>query len=164
MVGTMGTKMLRTYIVVLATVLTLTLAVTMPTLAQKRPPVPFGRDHVVYAINHKGVITLQNRPAVEGRDQIVFTITDEGVIDMGGDIRLGKCSDLLRHRDEVRDLEKLGALRACEKAGFTANGSPTQDGVGPQTPLSETGGLPVILIPIALLALSGILIRKSTAP
>jgi len=32
-----------------------------------------------------------------------------------------------------------------------------------QTPLSETGGLPIILVPVALLVLGGLLIRKSTA-
>jgi hypothetical protein len=136
----------------------------MPAFAQKRPPIPFGQDQVVYAINYKGVITLQNRPAVERQDQVVFTITDMGVIDMGGDIRLGKCGDLLRHRDEVRDYEKLGALSACEKAGFTANGSPTQVSVESPTPLSEAGGPPLILVPITLLVTGGLLIRKSTAP
>jgi hypothetical protein len=35
---------------------------------------------------------------------------------------LGKCSDLLQHGVEVPDLVKLGALRACEKVGYSANG------------------------------------------
>jgi len=82
---------------------------------------------------------------------------------MGGDMVLGKCSDLLQHRNEVRDLEKLGALRACEKAGFTANGSRIQDSVDPKTPLTKTGGFPIILVPIALIIVARLLIRKSTA-
>ena len=104
----------------------------------------------------------QNRPPIQRQDQIAFAINDKGVIFMGGDISLGKCSDLLQHRDEVPDLVKLGALRACEKAGYSATGSPTQDRVEPQTPLTKTGGLPIILVPIALLLVGGLLIRKST--
>ena len=161
----MGPATIRASIVVLATVLMLTLAVTTPALAQNRPPIPFGQDHIIFAINdwNKGIITLQNRPPIQRPDQVVFVINDKGGIDMGGDVVLGKCSDLLQHRNEVRDLEKLGALRACKKAGFTANGSRIQDSVEPKTPLTKTGGPPLILVPIALLVGGGLLIRKSAA-
>ena len=91
-----------------------------------------------------------NTPALAQYEQ-TFAINGKGVLSMGGDIVLGKCSDLLQHRNEVRDLVKLGALRACEKAGYTAS-------------LSKTGGLPVILVPITLLIVGGLLIRKTTAP
>jgi hypothetical protein len=51
-----------TRMLVLALVLAITSAVTTPALAQNRPPIPFGQDHVVYAINDwkKGVITAKS--------------------------------------------------------------------------------------------------------
>ena len=55
------------------------------------------------------------------------------------------------------------AVSECEKAGFSVNGSPTQDRVEPQTSLTKTGGLPIILVPIALLVVGRLLVRKSTA-
>lgn len=99
-------------------------------------------------------------PALAQQD---FSINDKGYITMGGDVGLGKCGDLLQHRDEVPDLVALGAIRACKRAGYSAKGSPTQESVEPQTPLSKTGGLPIILVPITLLIVGGLLIRKSTA-
>jgi hypothetical protein len=93
-----------------------------------------------------------------------FEITDKGGIIQGGDLAWGKCGSLLRQTDEhTKDFDQVQAARACEKAGYSAKGSPTQDRVQTQTSLSETGGLPVILVPVALLAACGLLIRKSTA-
>ena len=93
-----------------------------------------------------------------------FEITDKGWIIQGGDLAWGKCSSLVQETDEhTKDFDQVQAARACEKAGYSAKGSPTQDRVQSQTPLSETGGLPIILVPVALLVLGGLLIRKSTA-
>jgi hypothetical protein len=100
-----------TRVLVLALVLAITLAVSIPALAQND-----------------------------------VAINDKGVVSIGGDVVLGKCSDLLQHRDEVPDL--MDAVRACEKAGYSA-------------PLTETGGPPIILVPIALLVAGGLLIRLS---
>src|SRR5215217_420909 len=92
-----------------------------------------------------------------------FEITDKGWIIQGGDLAWGKCSSLVQETDEhTKDFDQVQAARACEKAGYSAKGSPTQDRVQSQTPLSETGGLPIILVPVALLVLGGLLIRKST--
>src|SRR5215216_1165961 len=75
-----------------------------------------------------------------------FEITDKGWIIQGGDLALGKCSTLLQETDEhTKDFDQVQAARACEKAGYTAKGPPTQDKVEPQTPLSKTGGPPIIL-------------------
>ena len=93
-----------------------------------------------------------------------YEITDKGYIIQGGDLVWGKCGSLLKQTDEhTKDFDQVQAARACEKAGYSAKGSPTQDGVEPQAPLSKTGGPPVILVPIALLIVDGLLIRKATA-
>jgi hypothetical protein len=80
-----------------------------------------------------------------------FAITDKGHLVEGGDVVLPKCSTLLQQSDEF---SKYGfyedAAKACKAAERTA-------------PLSETGGPPVILIPIALLVVGGLFIRKSSA-
>ncbi len=84
-----------------------------------------------------------------------FNVTDEGWLSEGGDIAWGKCSKIPR---EVFSEElPPQAARACEEAGFPVKGSPTQ------TPLPDTGGPPIILVPVALLVVGGLLFRKSTA-
>ena len=98
-------------------------------------------------------------PALAQND---FKVTNNGVLWVGGDVSFGKCSSLqLDMFLSKSDQEK--AVRVCKKAGFPVKGSPTQDKVEPQTPLSKTGGPPLILVPIALLIVGGLLIRKSTA-
>lgn len=82
-----------------------------------------------------------------------FNVTDKGWLSEGGDIAWGKCSKIPR---EVFSGElPPQAARACEEAGFPVKGSPTQ------TPLPDTGGPPIILVPITLLVVGGLLIRKS---
>jgi hypothetical protein len=80
-----------------------------------------------------------------------FAITDQGHLVEGGDVVLPKCSTLLKHSDEF---SKYGfyedAAKACKAAEHSSS-------------LTKTGGLPVILVPIALLVVGGFLIRKSTA-
>jgi hypothetical protein len=93
-----------------------------------------------------------------------FEITDKSFIIQGGDLVWGKRSTLLQRTEEhPGDFDQVQAARACKKAGYSVKGSPTQDRVEPQTPLTKTGDLPVILVPIALLVVGGLLIRKSTA-
>ena len=111
-------------VVAILVVLAMTLAVTMPALADT--PIPGHPD---------------------------FAISDNGVLVEGRDVVLGKCSTLLQERDELsrsRYESDREAVKACEAAGYSA-------------PLTKTGGLPVILVPIALLVVGGFLIRKSTA-
>ena len=92
-----------------------------------------------------------------------FEITDKGWIIQGGDLGWGKCPSLIKQTDEhTKDFDQVQAARACKAAGYMAKGPPTRQ--EPQAPLSKTGGPPIILVPIALLALGGLLIRKSTAP
>ena len=94
-----------------------------------------------------------------------WKVTDNGVLverTFSGPWPYGKCSNLPWQKlffdvPPGEGLHPQEAIRACEKAGFSVN-------VEPQTPLSETGGLPIILVPIALLVAFGLLIRKSTAP
>jgi hypothetical protein len=91
-----------------------------------------------------------------------FEVTDKGWIIQGGDLAWGKCPSLVKQTDEhTGDSDQVQAARACEAAGYTAKGPPTQQ--EPQAPLSKTGGLPIILVPIALIVVCGFLIRKSTA-
>jgi hypothetical protein len=84
-----------------------------------------------------------------------FEITDNGELIEGGDIGWGKCSTLLQRRDDLSPNEpyyesEIRVIRACEKAENMAL-------------LADTGGPPIILVPIALLAVGGLLIRKSIA-
>ena len=80
-----------------------------------------------------------------------YKITDKGYLIEGGDVMLPKCSTLLQQSEEFSKYGFYeGAARACKKAVDSA-------------PLTKTGGLPVILIPIALLVACGFLICKSTA-
>jgi hypothetical protein len=79
-----------------------------------------------------------------------FEITDNGNLVHGGDVIVGKCgSSSQRFAFQSASLREEAA-RACEKAGYSAS-------------LTKTGGLPVILVPIALLVVGGLFIRKSTA-
>jgi hypothetical protein len=85
-------------------------------------------------------------------------VTDNGLVQKA-DIAAGHCRDLgtddfPRGMYSESDFEKI--IRACEKKGFSVN-------VERQTALSKTGGLPIIIVPIALLVVGGLLIRKSTA-
>ena len=79
-----------------------------------------------------------------------FEMTDKGTLVYGGDVIVGKCGippeDFAFQSASLRER----AASACEKAGYSA-------------PLSKTGGLPIILAPIALLVACGFLICKSTA-
>ena len=136
--GLMITRML-----VLATVLALILAVTTPVLAdqQDKPPKPPPR------------IDMGTMQRIPGTD---YWITDKGWLFSGRDVIVAKCGP-------TENFENEEDARACEKAGYSVKGSPTQHRVEPQTPLTNTGGLPVTLVPIALLVASGLLIRKSTA-
>jgi hypothetical protein len=78
-----------------------------------------------------------------------FEITDKGVLIHERDVIVGKCGSSQRFAFQSASLREEAA-RACEKAGYSAS-------------LAKTGGLPVILVPIALLVVGGLLIRKSTA-
>ena len=92
-------------------------------------------------------------------------VTDNGSVGKE-DISAGNCRDLGPNRPNIglnnffrgiyseSDIEKIVSL--CEKKGFSVS-------VERQTSLSKTGGPPLILVPIALLVLGGLLIRKSTA-
>ena len=75
-----------------------------------------------------------------------FEITDNGKLVHGGDVIVGKCGsppeDFAFQSKTLRE----EAARACEKAGDSA-------------PLTETGGPPIILVPIGLLVVGGLLIR-----
>ena len=99
-------------------------------------------------------ITLAVTTPALGRSE--FTVSDDGRLFRGGDIAYGKCSTIPRKWFASGYLPPQAA-RACEEAGFPVKGSPTK------TPLAKTGGLPVILVPVALLVVGGLLIRKSTA-
>ena len=116
-------------------VLTITLAVTTPALAipdfDTAKPIPGYPD---------------------------YEITDKGFLVYQGDAVLGKCGSTQDFGFLSESLNEQAA-RACEKA--TTEGLPTQDGEERQTPLAETGGLPVILSPFALLVVGGLLIRKT---
>jgi hypothetical protein len=135
----MGTAKLRTSIVVLAKVLAITLAVTSPAFAMP---------------------DSNTAKPIPGYPE--FEVTDKGWIIQGGDLAWGKCPSLVKQTDEhTGDFDQVQAARACEAAGYTAKGPTTQQ--EPQAPLSKTGGPPLILVPIALLIVGGLLIRKSTA-
>ena len=131
-----------TRVLVLAIVLAITLVVTTPALAMP---------------------DFNTAKPIPGYPE--FEITDKGWIIQGGDLAWGKCGSLLKQTDEhTKDFDQAQAARACEAAGYTAKGPPTQDKVEPQTPLSKTGGPPIILVPIALLVVCGLLIRKLHSP
>lgn len=78
-----------------------------------------------------------------------YEITDKGFLIYEGDAIVGRCGSSESFAFQS-PLFREEAARACEKAERSAL-------------LTETGGLPVILIPIALLVVGGLLIRKSTA-
>ena len=69
-----------------------------------------------------------------------FETTDKSFIIQGGDLVWGKRSTLLQRTEEhPGDFDQVQAARACKKAGYSVKGSPTQDRVEPQTPLTKTG-------------------------
>ena len=116
-----------------AMVLTITLAVTTPAFAQR----DFNTAKPIPGYPH-------------------HEITEKGVLIEGGDVVLGKCSTLFQDSDLLSGYGFYEeAVSACEKAGYTE--------AGYTAPLANTGGLPVVLVPIALLAVCGLLIRKSVA-
>ena len=123
--------------------LAITLAVATPALAdqQDKPPKPPPR------------IDMGTMKRIPGTD---YWITDKGWLFSGRDVIVARCGP-------TENFENEEDARACEKAGYSVKGSPTQDRVEPQTPLSKTGGFPVILVPVALLVAGGLLIRKYTA-
>jgi hypothetical protein len=123
---------------VLAMVLAVTLAVTTPALGQG------------YSQKHqypRGVFVADNGSVGKG------DISAGNCRDLGPDRPNTGPNNFFRGMYSESDIEKI--VIACEKAGFLV--------VGRQTPLSETGGPPLILVPIALLVAGGLLIRKSTA-
>ena len=86
-----------------------------------------------------------------------FEITDNGHLIFQGDVGVGKCGSTQNFAFLDKSLDKK-AVRACEKAGFPVKGSQTQ------SPLPDTGGPPLTLVPIAFLMVGGLLLfRKSTA-
>ena len=78
-----------------------------------------------------------------------YEITDKGTLVYQRDVIVGKCGSSQPFAFRSKSLREEAA-RACEKAGYSAS-------------LVKTGGLPVIVVPIALLVVGGLLIRKSTA-
>jgi hypothetical protein len=135
----MGTTKLLLSTVVLVIMLATTLAVTTPAFAQP---------------------DFNTAKFIPGYPE--FEVTDKGWIIQGGDLAWGKCPSMIKQTDEhTGDSDQVQAARACEAAGYTAKGPPTQQ--EPRAPLSKTGGLPIILVPIALGLVCGFLIRKSTA-
>jgi hypothetical protein len=97
-------------------------------------------------------------PAVAGTDFATakpipgypdYEITDNGNLVYGGDTIEGKCGGVEGFDFLTKSLNEEAA-RACKAAGYP-------------TSLAKTGGLPIILVPVALLVLGGLLIRKSTA-
>jgi hypothetical protein len=78
-----------------------------------------------------------------------FEITDRGYLIHQRDVILGKCGSTQYFDFPSKSLNEQAA-RACEKAEHMAL-------------LAETGGPPIILVPIALLVVGGLLIRKSIA-
>jgi hypothetical protein len=78
-----------------------------------------------------------------------FEITNKGNLIHQRDVILGNCDDVEDFSFPDESLNEQAA-RACEKAEH-------------MTPLTDTGGPPIILVPIALLVAGGLLIRKSTA-
>jgi len=90
-----------------------------------------------------GSPALASKPIAYSPD---YEVRKNGVLVEDGDVILGKCSKVLQH-DELY-LRK--AVKACEAAGYSPS-------------LTDTGGPPITLVPVALLVAGGLLIRKSTA-
>ena len=78
-----------------------------------------------------------------------YEITDNGNLVYGGDTIEGKCGGVEDFGFLTKSLNEEAA-RACEAAGYP-------------TSLAKTGGFPIILVPIAMLVVGGLLIRKLTA-
>ena len=111
---------------VVAMVMTITLAVTTPALAD---------DDIATATRIPGYPD--------------YEITDKGFLVYQRDVIVGKCGSSQPFAFQSKSLREEAA-RACEKAEQLA-------------PLAETGGPPIILVPITLLVVGGLLFRKSTA-
>ena len=78
-----------------------------------------------------------------------YEITDKGFLIHGGDVVVGKCGSARPFAFQSKS-DREEAARACKKAADSAL-------------LAETGGVPIILVPVTLLVAGGLLIRKSTA-
>ena len=78
-----------------------------------------------------------------------YEITDKGNLIYQRDVIVGQCGSSQDFAFNSKSLDEEAA-KACEKAERLA-------------PLSKTGGPPLILVPIALLLVGGLLIRKATA-
>ena len=121
----------------LAMVLTITLAVTTPARAyQQAEPSKLPNFDIGTATPIPGYPD--------------FEITNKGLLVYGGDRVVGKCGATQDFGFQSKSLDEQ-ATRACEKAEQLA-------------PLPDTGGLPIILVPIGLPLVGALLFRKSTAP
>ena len=121
-----------TRVLVLAMVLAITLAVTTPALANQQDEPPELPD-----------IRIGTATPIPGYPD--FEITDTGYLIHQRDVILGNCDDTEGFDFPDESLNEQAA-RACEKAEHMA-------------PLTDTGGPPIILVPIALLVAGGLLIR-----
>lgn len=128
-----------TRMLVLAMMLAVTLAVTTPALAD---------------------VDIATATPIPGYPD--FEITDKGFLIHERDVVVGRCGSSQRFAFQSASLREEAA-RACEKAGYSAKGSRTQDREELQAPLPKTGGLPLVLAPIALLVGGGLLIRRATS-
>jgi hypothetical protein len=95
-------------------------------------------------------------PALAGTDNAKpvmgypdYEITENGNLIWQRDVIVGKCGSTQDFAFLSKSMDKA-AREACRAAGYP-------------TSLSNTGGPPLILVPITLLILGGFLIRKSTA-
>jgi hypothetical protein len=77
-------------------------------------------------------------------------ITDKGHLIYQRDVILGGCGSTHSFNFPSNSLNEQAA-RACEKAEHMA-------------PLADTGGPPIILVPLALLVAGALLFHKSTTP
>jgi hypothetical protein len=118
---------------VLAMVLAIALAVATRALANQQDGPP--------------EIDIGTATPIEGYPD--YEITDNGFLVYQRDVIVGKCGSSHPFAFQSKSL-RAEAARACEKAGYPAS-------------LAKTGGLPVTLVPIALLVVGGLLIRKSIA-
>jgi hypothetical protein len=118
---------------VVAMVLTITLAVATPALANQQDGPP--------------EIDIGTATPIPGYPD--YEITDKGFLVYQRDVIVGKCGSSQPFAFQSKSLREEAA-RACEMAEQLA-------------PLAETGGPPIILVPITLLVIGGLLIRKSIA-
>jgi hypothetical protein len=88
-----------------------------------------------------------------------YEITDDGFLTYEGDIGIAKCASVERNDFTSTSLYKE-VVNVCERAGFAPKGERTSEMVTLTTPLADTGGPPLLLLPIALLLGSALLIRR----